>query len=493
MTFYLSAAKIYKNGVVMDNMECVIENYLSILLGGTNMKKILFGLLVVALLLCVTACSEDQYAKLGELMGKMSGNVYGIKPNMQDVEAATGKVDDAVKVDGDTVKVEISDDGAKAIVDSVIAVQDSVSKTEALQESLSEPLVKDPDKQEAVRDGILVVADSSVIDDETVATYDPERKQLAEAVNQALDAAVAGISYNPTKGELATVAVLKTLSDAVKAGEGYADAGKAAVDALKITTEVGKVDVLADADLSAIVGNLTGKGISRANDEPGAKDYMPMISKSVASIVKCFTKDEKFDGQRYDKFILECKAIKASYEMIAKGYTIDFEARLDKQKLPDGGKGLTIEELGRYLVATVFTELDRISKASDKAPADALKNFAGTYVGGNYDKLINLADNYDKLEDPTDDESPSKPALMNAVVALALGIGDDPSATGYDLNKLLEDMGKALKDSSKLLPTTISVLQVTGVILLDSEYTDLLSLDKSMDGTLAGLLKKISE
>ena len=73
MTFYLSAAKIYKNGVVMDNMECVIENYLSILLGGTNMKKILFGLLVVALLLCVTACSEDQYAKLGELMGKMSG------------------------------------------------------------------------------------------------------------------------------------------------------------------------------------------------------------------------------------------------------------------------------------------------------------------------------------------------------------------------------------------------------------------------------------
>ncbi len=138
MTFFLSAAKIYKNGVVMDNMECVTENYLSILLGGTNMKKILFGLLVVALLLCVTACSEDQYAKLGELMGKMSGNVYGIKPNMQDVDAANEKVEDTVKTDkSGKVTVEIKSEDAKAIVDSVIAVQDSTTKTEALQESLN--------------------------------------------------------------------------------------------------------------------------------------------------------------------------------------------------------------------------------------------------------------------------------------------------------------------------------------------------------------------
>ena len=57
------------------------------------MKKIAYVLLVIAMFLCLTACSQDQYAKLGELMGKMSGNVYGIKPNMKDVDAATDKVD----------------------------------------------------------------------------------------------------------------------------------------------------------------------------------------------------------------------------------------------------------------------------------------------------------------------------------------------------------------------------------------------------------------
>ena len=458
------------------------------------MKKILFGLLVVALLLCITACSEDQYAKLGELMGNMKGNVYGIKPNMKDVEAATGKVDDTVKKDGDTVTVEISSGDAKTIVDSVIAVQDSASKTEALQESLNEPLLKDATDQQKqeLSDSLKDQAIVSKIADTT--GYDDTRKELADAVNQALDVAAEGISDDPTKGELATVAVLKTLADAVKAGEGYADAGKAAVDALKITTEVGKVDVFADADISSLIGNLTDKSIARADDDPEIGQYLSVVSKSLTSIIKCFTKDGVFDGKKYDKFILECRAIKTSYEMIAKHYAIDFNSPLKNQVLEGGGKGLTIEELGRYLVATVFTELDRISKASPSAPKDALKNFVEKYVSGNYSKLIDLANQYKDVEDPTKDDAPSHDKLMNAVAALAFGIGDDnPMAEGYGLDDLLESAGKALKGSGQLVPVAMSVLEVTGVILLDSEYTDLLSMDKSMDGTLAGLLKKIPE
>lgn len=458
------------------------------------MKKILFGLLVVALLLCITACSEDQYAKIGDLMGKMSGNVYGIKPNMKDVDAANEKVEDTVKTDeSGKVTVEIKSEDAKAIVDSVIVVQDSTTKTEALQESLNEPLLKDAtDQQKQELSGSL--KDQAIVSKIADTTgYDDTRKELADAVNQALDVAAEGISDNPTKGELATVAVLKTLADAVKAGEGYADAGKAAVDALKITTEVGKVDVFADADISSLIGNLTDKSIARADDDPEIGQYLSVVSKSLTSIIKCFTKDGVFDGKKYDKFILECRAIKTSYEMIAKHYAIDFNSPLKNQVLEGGGKGLTIEELGRYLVATVFTELDRISKASPSAPKDALKNFVEKYVSGNYSKLIDLANQYKDVEDPTKDDAPSHVELMNAVAALAFGIGDNPMAEGYGLDDLLESAGKALKDSGQLVPVAMSVLEVTGVILLDSEYTDLLSMDKGMDGTLAGLLKKISE
>ena len=463
------------------------------------MKKILTGLLVVALLLCITACSEDQYAKIGELMGKMSGNVYGIKPNMKDVDAANEKVEDTVKTDETgKVTVEIKSEDAKAIVDSVIAVQDSTTKTEALQESLNEPIMKDatPEQKEALQEGLKKQAADSKID---TTGYTGVRLEIAEAVNQAIDAAADGISGDPTKGELATVAVLKTLADAVVGGVEYADAGLAAVNALKITTDVGKIDVFANADISALVGKLTGKDIARDNDDPGIKDYLPIMSKSATEIIKCIT-DAKgnFDDKRYAKFILECKAIKASYEMIAKNYEINFNTRLDSQTI--NGKGLVIEELGRYVIAAVFTELDRISAAGEKiwkaadptAPQNNLRTFVNKYVTENYSKLMDLADNYDKLENPTKDDSPSHAELMSAVAALAFGIGDDPTAIGYDFSRLLDSLKKALKDSGSLQPTAITIFQVTGVILLDSEYTSLLSLG-DMDGTLAGLLKKISE
>ena len=73
------------------------------------MKKILLGLLVIAMVLALTACSQDQYEQLGELMSDMSGNIYGIEANLKDVENATNQVDGAVAVDGEgnvTVKLE---------------------------------------------------------------------------------------------------------------------------------------------------------------------------------------------------------------------------------------------------------------------------------------------------------------------------------------------------------------------------------------------------
>jgi hypothetical protein len=464
------------------------------------MKKILFGLLIVALLVCITSCSEDQYAKLGDLMGKMSGNVYGIQPNMKDVDAATEKVDDTVKTEGDTVTVEIKSEDAKNIVDSVLAVQDSSSKTEALQESLSEPLLKeatDAQKQQ-LQSQIEGQAESSKIATATVESYSGEQKELAEAVNKALDAVKGSISENPTKGELATVAVLKTLSDAVKEGEGYADAGKAAVDALKITTEVGKVDVFANADISALIGKISGKGISRDGEDSGIKDYLPILSKSAADIIKCFTTaDGKFDSRRYGKFILESRTIKTAYEMIAKSYKINFNIKLEDQKIE--GKGLTIEELGRYLVATIFSELDRISKEGEAvwkgkksdAPENTFRSFLNSYVTANYDKLMDLADNYDKLDDPTAEGSASYTPLVNLAKALAYGVGVDPDEA-YDYDKLVETLKNSLKDSGKLNPVAINIFTMVGVVLLDSEYTSLLSLGE-MDGKLSTLLNKITD
>ena len=315
------------------------------------MKKILFGLLVIAMVLALTACSHDQYEQLGELMGNMSGNIYGIEANLMDVENATNQVDGAVAVDGEgNVTVSLEAKTAQSIVSSVVSVKNSETKKEALKTSLSEPLLgkgaTDASKAE-LKAQITAQATVSKIDTATVAE---EKKELAESVNEVLDAVQASLSDNPTKAELATVAVLATLSDAVKNGneETYKEAGKAAVDALKITTEIGQVDLFANIDLTKLAEMFT-KGISRdiARDGEEEQDmldkFMPVFGDSIPEVLDCLTENEKFTAQRYAKFVMECKAMRASYEMIAKGYNIDVNAQLRGQVAVDSG--LTIEDL----------------------------------------------------------------------------------------------------------------------------------------------------
>ena len=505
MTFFLSAAKIYKNGVVTDNMECVIENYLSILLGGTNMKKILFGLLVVALLLCVTACSEDQYAKLGELMGKMSGNVYGIKPNMQDVDAATDKVDDSVQKKGEMYIVDIKPEAAQSIVESVVAVKDSISKTEALKESLDQPLLDTSataEQKEAVQKGIQAQATASKLDPEKEG-YNEKQKELAKLVNSALDAASSGVSENPTKAELATVAVLKTLAAAVDSGKGYAEAGKNAVDALKLTTEAGRVDVFANADISEIISKITGKGVSRDGVED-LKQWLPVFSKSAADVVRCITANKLFTEERYNKFILECKAIRASYEMIAKEYNISLDDKLAGQTA--GNDGLTVEDFGQYIIACAFSLMDDLSRKGapnlNSLVEDPLAELLKVYINGWGEGELKVKGNYDALvdlENKSGDLAPVTEGVFKqytdlAVASIACVI--DPSFTpeGYTLDKFVEALKVAVRHEGRLEDESVTMLGTLGVILIEGDWVNLLDMIKLSDqykifeGTLKSLL-----
>ena len=449
------------------------------------MKKIAFVLLVIAMFVCLTACSQDQYAKLGELMGKMGSNVYGIKPNMKDVDAAEGEVDNTVKVDATTgtVTVEIKSEDAKNIVDSVVAVVDSSSKREALQETLDQPILGEeatPLQKTEVQKAITKQATESKID---TTGYTEERKELAEAVNEALDLVGESLSENPTKAELATVAIIKTLSDAVKADtkEGYAEAGKKAIDALSITAEAAGIDLFADADITDLINNITGRDISRDESSEDLGKWLPVISKSAANVIRCMTgPDKKFSDQRYSKFILECRAIRAAFEMMAKAYSVpgDIDAILTK----DIDLGLTIESLGRYAVALVFTELTDLSRP-EKGQVDGVRGFIGSYIDGNYDALTDLANKYNELADPTASDSPYYAAYDHAMTCIANGIGI-VTTDFKDAEELVTAVREALGD--KLERTAFNMLSVTGMILVDSEWTKLIALG-GLDGTLSGL------
>ena len=438
---------------------------------GKTMKKIAIVFLVIAAFLCLTACSQDQYAKLGELMGKMSGNVYGIKPNMKDVDAATDKVDGTVKVDDKgEVTVGVKSDDARSIVDSVIAVKDSSTKKEALQESLGEPILgKDAtDKQKAeVKSQLTAQAETSKID---TTGFTPARKELADVVNGALAAVGASLSANPTKGELATFATLKK-----------------AIDALTITAEAAGIDLFADANITDLINNIMERGISRDGEESGIAKWLPVVSKSVTSIINCMTEDGRFSAQRYSKFIMECRTIRAAFEMMAREYAVEGDIDAILKKNID--LGLTIESLGKYVMAVVFVEMNDLS-TPEAGEEIAVVPFLNKYVTDNYGKLTNLQEEYKNLPDPMADGSPYAAEFEHAMVAIANKIGI--VTTEYkDFDKLIEEIRENLDKDGSLSKAAFNSLSVTGMILVDSEYTSILSMGE-MDGTLSSLQKLIT-
>lgn len=433
------------------------------------MKKILLGLIVVALIFGLTACSQDQYQALGDAMGNMSGNIYGITANLKDVENATNKVDGAVAVDGDgKVTVTLEAETAASIVNSVVAVKNSDTKKEALKTSLSEPLLgkgaTDASKAE-LRAQITAQAAEKKIDTSGLAG---EQKALADLVNAVLDDVSGSLSDNPAKAELATVAVLATLADAVKAGDeaAYKEAGKAAVDALKITSEIGQVDIFANADITSLLNKLNEKAIARDGEEEEALDlFTPLFESSVSEIVACITEDGAFTEQRYNKFVMECKALRASYEMIAKGYDIKTAEPLKGQASVDAG--LVVEDLGHYIIAVVFSSIDTYDST------DAAADFLDKFINGEgenegyYDQLINF--DLDNLPDFSEGDFAEDGGFIDSIIEKMAGEDLDD----YELEEVIKEI---IRDENTEVGGKIdSVLRTIGVILLDSEYEGLLS------------------
>ena len=433
------------------------------------MKRILLGLIAIAMIFAITACSQDQYKQLGEMMGNMSGNIYGIEPNLKDVDAATNKVDNAVAVDGEgNVTDKLEAETAGSIVSSVVAVKNSNSKKEALKTSLSEPLLGKGATDAArleLKTQIAAQATGNKITDEQKASYSTERAAIATAVNDALSAVEDSLSANPTKAELATVAVLTTLAEAVKSGdeETYKEAGKAAVDALKITTEIGQVDVFANVDITSLFNMFNEKGIARDGEEDEMDLFTPLFESSISEIVACITEDGKFAEQRYNKFVMECKALRASYELIAKGYDIDVATPLRAQNLSVDA-GLVIEDLGHYIIAVVFSALDSYATGTVGLLEDIIDGYDDTE--GYYEQLIN--GDLDNLPDFFSDDFNDAVYFDTFVNAMA---GSDMSE--YEFGDAIREI---IRDENTVVGSKLSsVLRTIGVILLDSEYEGLLS------------------
>ena len=440
------------------------------------MKKVLIGLLVVVMVLSLTACSQE----LANLMGKMSNNVYGIPADTSAADAAAANVDNAVEKDEDG-NVTVSLSTAAAITTSISEIKDSPAKTEALKSQLSETVASTPEEGAAVKDAIVAAA----ADAATALADAVGDNEIVAEIQNTLNNIASSISDNPTKAELATVAVLSevatTAANVAKSGaenlseeevNALVNQGLAAYDTLVIVTEVANIDVLGDLDIASLLSSVS-KDVSRADDNQfNTSLFKPLVAKILGMV----TKDGKFNEAKYKSFIFQAKAIKAAMDTIALAYSeADPNLILDKKI----DCGLTVDDLGLYLVSSILVEADKLG-------GDAWRTFAEEYVNANYDALASLGDV--EFKDTSDEN------FYAAMLVIDTNV--DGSLTSVTKETILEELGNDMKyaianqTQSVFTADIFNILRTAAVIIVDAEYKGILSLGDG-DGTITGLLNMI--
>lgn len=435
------------------------------------MKKFLLGLLVVAMVIGLTACSPEVSSKLGNAMGKMGNNIYGIKANMVQVEKATETVDNSVTKDesGNVTAVDLTT--AAQVMNSISSIKGSDQKREALKASLSQPV--STGDQAAVQ---VAIANSANAQKEALAssTDADEYAQLKTALTNALAAVETSLTESPTKAELATVAVLSEMADAIMT-EGITEAqlaqkGQDALDTLKVISDFGGISLINDEILDSLIST---RSISR-DDEEQSNIMAEMYSDTVAAVIEMLVDDNKaFSEANYRSFILQAKAMKAAYDMISAAYITDptdldqFDAVLTAKI----DHGLSTEDLVKYIVCWVFTEIDVIEQTFNAVVPNLVTTVLNPIITNNYEFLTDLktatATGAEFNSDGISDE-----LIAQLVDSASTFLGDD-SNDGGDFDKLLDDLQDAFANTgSTLSQDFFRLLGTSVVIIVDASWDD---------------------
>lgn len=378
-------------------------------------NKVLIGALTVLLVIGMVSCSMDEYAKLGEAMGKMGNNVYGIEPNMTEVNETTKKFDDSVtkteNEKGETV-VEVKLVDSADLISSVAEIKNSTQKTEELKKQLDEPLAKDEETAKKVQESLQTTMENIItamdVDPSVLAKADDKVKSAYDSVTNALNDIKDSISDNPTKADLAAVSIVNDLANTVKniaenpdqynKADGeldtekiIKDANKAlqALDALKVTSTAADLDILKDFNLASLFSS-SGSGSKALSDDSSSPKDEDAMRKFMFSAIDSFTKmvsvDGKFNEVKYNRIIFQMRAIRTAYETTAWLVTPSLAKGEDQFAVVDAiinGKNIigldsfSTNDLVLYAASVVFTECNKlpVKDGSELSFKDAVKAY----------------------------------------------------------------------------------------------------------------------
>lgn len=369
-------------------------------------SKVLIGALAVLLAIGMVSCSMDEYAKLGEAMGKMGSNVYGIEPNMTEVTATVGKVDSSVDYDEDG-KATIDTSGAADLISSLAEIKNSSQKTDAIKEELSKPVSEE--KADAVKKA-LESEISKVVNDYRDSVTIPEGtsdeiKKAYESVSNALNDIKDRIESTevPTKADLATITIVKNLADTVKEvaknSEDYtkekliekANDALQSLDALKVATEAaGLEDLLNDIDISSLWSSpKPSKAIAKEREESDSDKMTELFSSAIDRIASMMIENGKFNEKKYNRVMFQLSAMRTVYETTAWfAMPVSAEGFGSVALISNNGVGLnkfSVNDALLYVVSFAFTEANNLWPVTDEADEVSFMSVIKAYVNAEDD------------------------------------------------------------------------------------------------------------
>jgi len=447
-----------------------------------KMKKALIIFLAAAIILGLTACSQEE---LVSLMGKMKYNIYGINPDVRISYEAASKVESAVTTDSDGNYV-IDLDQAMALIDYIDQIKESPAKSEALKESLDK-VVSETDAAK-VRTALIDEASKIVVDDTS---------DLGKTMVEVRDAYLESLEVHiPTYFDVFALSLINDLNDTIK---GYgadvtdkmlAEKGLSAVDAIKVVSDIGSVDILGNLDVSQFLGD--SKDVARA-DGNGMKAF----ASTVATIVELVTVNGKLDDALYCDFIFQAKILKVAYDMMVYPFRIDGGLAsllaLDPEEYPTLSTelGFVVDDLGRYVVCTTFTAMDRI----DNFLADSWSEFLTVFIEDNYEGLMDFGSVKIKIDGTT--VGTFLDNMGNNVLEPLLGdsynypkgdLDEKGLSVGLGLLQLIlleGDFSDIKTEVQRFGHDFLDMLNTAAVIIIDTEFESLLTyLNKLIDKNL---------
>lgn len=233
------------------------------------MKKPIFVLSMALAIICAACVSCD--GSLTGIMQKMGGNVFGLEADDSKVDAAQEKLDGSVEYkDG---KAEIDWKQAASAASDVAGMIDSQQLKDKVAGKMQEPVSKDAGEAKKVSDAMKEQLASSAATVGIIAATDmtiPSSSRAAlQAVGEALVAVRETIGDNPTKGDLATVAIINDLADKAYEAAFLAKAaggeGDAAAEANERLNEMAMEVISSIYALKTISGSVSTIGSSLEN------------------------------------------------------------------------------------------------------------------------------------------------------------------------------------------------------------------------------------